>query len=125
MPEPCPKRGGEKEYWVQEQKQKEVGAGYLANDDLGCGEGRTPFISQRAIGTQCQGQNQPSRIKSKLLTGPLEREAALGVVSSPYEKAGKYSGGCPKLSCRWKSFFPPLEQVTSHRRFAQGTRERS
>lgn len=32
------RRGGDKKYWVQDQKQKEVGAGYMANDDLGWGE---------------------------------------------------------------------------------------
>lgn len=77
MPEPRPKRGGDKEYWVQDQKQKEVGAGYLANDALG-GGGEDTIHFTEGHRTQCQGWNQPSRIKSKLLTGATRKRGSLG-----------------------------------------------
>lgn len=95
MPAPRHKKEGDRESWVRGQEQKELGAGYLAYDEVAGSGGDTAHFT-KGHRTRCQGQNQPGRTKSKLLTGPLGREVAVGVLSSPYEEAGKYAGVLPE-----------------------------
>lgn len=93
MPEPRPKRGGDKEYWVQDQKQKEVGAGYPANDDLGGGGGGDTIHFTKGHRIQCQGQNQPSRIESKLLTRATRKKGSLGGGNLPIREGRQVRRG--------------------------------